>query len=205
MNNEPQAQIAQKTKKHLERIYARCVDAISDEIRNTKSLLETYPDIGPINLSETRERHVQHVILAGIRNAGYYAQAETMYFDAGSNARRIDIGAWVPDVGRWFFLEVKPCATYRGYKNVLGDAKKLLRDEKISPDKDNNLRGIIVYGFCDEVKKREKFKTKYDTISNELCADELGFEEIELGPHVLSTPADNYLQIGLWARGMTLV
>ena len=146
MNNEQQAQIIDDTRKHLSRIHARSVDAIYDEVRNTESLRAVYPKIGEIHPAEARERHIQHVIFSGIRNAGYFAQLETMYFEDGNNSRRIDIGVWLPDVERWFFLEVKPCSQYNGYKNVLGDARKLVADEEKSSGRaaDSSLRGVRV-------------------------------------------------------------
>jgi hypothetical protein len=183
--------------KHLERIHARSVDAIADEVRNIETLIKAYPSIGLTHPADEREAHVQHVVFAGLRNAGYFTMIESNYFVPRDSSRRIDLATWIPDASRWLYLEVKPCSPIGGCEEVLLDARKLLADQPTDPR--DLLRGMLVYGFRDQVG-RDGFPDKYREMSTQV--QRLGFNEVRIEQRELRGTRYSYAQVGLWAIGL---
>lgn len=179
--------------KHLERILDRSIEAVVDEVRNGLTLAAIYPTLGKIHPAEGRERQIQHVVFSAIRSSGYFSLVETNYSKPRDNSRRIDIAAWLPDISRWLFLEIKPCNPLFGYENVIADAVKLINDDPVASE--DRLRGIFVYGFRDSVSI-DHFPQKYSKLSTELR--QLGFTEIGISKRDLSGTSYNYVQAGLW-------
>jgi len=179
--------------KHLKRILDRSIEAVVDEVRNGITLTAIYPSLGKIHPAEGRERQIQHVVFSAMRSSGYFSLVETNYSKPRDNSRRIDIAAWLPDLSRWLFLEVKPCNPLSGFENVIADAGKLISDDPLATE--DRLRGIFVYGFRDTVS-RDQFPQKYSKMSARLC--QLGFTEIGISKRDLSGTSYNYVQAGLW-------
>lgn len=200
---------------HLGRIHARCIDALVDEVKYTADLYQVYPEIGSIHPAYEREGHAQHLMSTALRSAGYYTKVETNYpntMPGYYGRRKIDIAAWIPDVRRWLYLEIKTFYHSNGEPGqVIQNANGLISD---CPSGDQ-LRGLLVYGFFfppgslkkiqSEVGRQEKqasyenkFYDKFDGLGAELT--KLGFKEIAIADQDISGEWP-YMQVGLWVIG----
>jgi hypothetical protein len=161
-----------------------------------KALNDLYDGFGDQHLAELREGHAQAVLFETFRADGYYAEAESSYFE-GEELRRVDLAVWLPDVRRWLFLEVKPCGPQSGDGNVLSDVEKLLTDP--SADDRDQLRAVFAFGFRRPLERGpDRFPDKYTQLSGRL--EEHGFREVGLGTAELADAGFEYLQTGLWVR-----
>jgi len=187
---------SERLRRHLKRLHQSGLHALANEARRIGVLNDLYDDFGDQHLAELREGHAQAALFEGFRADGYFAEAESYYFE-GNPRRRIDLAVWLPDVRRWLYLEVKPCGPQGGGKKVLGDAKKLLADP--SGDIRDQLRGVLAYGFQRPLEHgRDQYPDKYARLSGRL--DKRGFKEIAIGRAELADTGFEYLQLGLWVR-----
>jgi hypothetical protein len=184
---------------HLKRIHNRCLESISSEVQNCASLASVYgDDLGDIHPAPCREIHVQSVLFAGLRDSGYFTLAGAIYWMPANMRRQIDLAVWIPDVRRWFYLEVKPCEQQGGAANVRSDAEKL-RDDRPSDPRDR-LRGVLAYGFKYDTAHGDRFPAKFEGISEELRP--IGFAPIAIDSRPLNDTRYPYVQVGLWAIGL---
>jgi hypothetical protein len=178
----------------LRRVFSRALDSLTDEVLNALSLRKVYPQIGALNPAEMYETHVQHLLFAGLRLAGYYTQAETGYF-AQAKRRRLHLGVWLSDHRRWVFIEIERCPTQAGYKSVLWDATKLLQDR--SNARRDNVRGLLVYGFKERLKRdSEHFRNKFERMTTDI--ESLGDHLIAKDERSLQARDFPLLIMGLW-------
>ena len=187
---------SERLHRHLQRVYQSGLHALANEARRMKALDDLYDGFGDQHLAELREGHAQAVLFEGFRADGYYAEAESSYFE-GEELRRVDLAVWLPDVRRWLFLEVKPCGPQGGDGKVLADADKLLSDPW--DDDRNHLRAVFAFG-CRGLLERgpDRFPGKYAQLSTRLA--ERGFREVGLGRADLADAGFEYVQVGLWVR-----
>jgi hypothetical protein len=86
-----------------------------------------------------------------------------------------------------------------GYQWVLDDAQKLIDDAPTDPR--DRLRGLLVYGFRNPVSQPDQFPEKYQTLGREL--GRMGFAEAGISSRTLDGVQYAYVQVGLWALGLT--
>jgi hypothetical protein len=184
---------------HLKRIHDRCLDIIADEVQNCASLAEAYGmEVGNIHPAPAREIHVQSVLFAGLRASGYFTLAGSIYDMPANKRRQIDLAIWLPDVRKWFYLEVKPCEQQGGSSNVIADAEKLKNDKPADPR--DQLRGVLAYGFKYRTRALDRYPAKFEKIGEAL--EPMEFRQFGPGHRDLNGGNYRYVQVGMWVIGL---
>ncbi len=183
---------------HLRHILSRATDIITDEVLNCSSLAELHAmKFADVHPAFCREAHIQSLLFAGLRPAGYFTLAETTYETPTSPSRRIDLGVWLPDRDARLYLEVEQCGPQAGFQYVLRDARKLIEDRSTNPR--DQIRAVFVYGFSGPESREDGFREKYESMGAAL--EEKGFTRVGINYRKLGVKLFNCLQTGLWALG----